>query len=95
MPSRGMHLLAAGFPVADAQFWIVSAIVLLAAAYLLRGVLPIPYFSGRAERKKQERRATLTVGGRPLDAPKPAITQPNSPEAPRASSPASLQTPHR
>jgi len=51
------------FPTHDWQFWVATAIFLFAAAYLLRGVLPIPWLSARMKRKKHERRVTLTVEG--------------------------------
>ncbi|MBL8990617.1 MAG: hypothetical protein JNJ48_03450 [Phycisphaerae bacterium] len=51
-------------PVGDWQFWVVSLVVLLAAGWLLRGVLPIPVLSRRHRRARRERRATLTIGGR-------------------------------
>ncbi len=49
-------------PWSDWQFWVVSAMVALAALWLLRGVLP-----GRRASKGQQRGATLTVGGRPVE----------------------------
>jgi hypothetical protein len=51
-------------PLGDWQFWLVSAIFLAAAAYLLRGTIPIPYISRRFKERKQQRRVTLTVRGR-------------------------------
>jgi hypothetical protein len=50
-------------PIRDPQFWIVTAIALAAALWLFRGFLP-----GRKKRQSQ-RRATLTIGGRPVDPP--------------------------
>ena len=55
------------FPVDDWQFWVATAIALLAAAWLLRGVLPIPYLSKRRKRRRGQTRATLTVEGRRVD----------------------------
>jgi hypothetical protein len=48
-------------PVDDWQFWVTTLVALMALGYLLRNVLPVPFFSKRAKRKKHERRATLTV----------------------------------
>lgn len=50
-------------PIGDPQFWIVTAIALAAGLWLLRGLLP-----GRKQRRSQHR-ATLTIGGRPIDPP--------------------------
>lgn len=52
------------FPTSDWEFWVATAIFLFAAAWLLRGVLPIPWLSARLKRQKHERRVTLTVEGR-------------------------------
>lgn len=54
-------------PVNDWQFWVVTGLALLAAGYLLRNVVPVPFLSRRAKRKKHESRATLTVGGKRVD----------------------------
>jgi hypothetical protein len=51
------------FPIHDWEFWVASAIALFAAAYLLRGALPIPFLSARFKRRKRERRVTLTIEG--------------------------------
>jgi hypothetical protein len=51
-------------PVGDWQFWVVSVLALAAAAWVLRGVLPIPFLTARHRRKKRERRVNLTVGGK-------------------------------
>ena len=56
--------LAAAFPVHDWQFWAVTVVSVVAAAWLLKGVLPIPFLSKRAKAKKQSKRVTLTVGGK-------------------------------
>lgn len=50
------------FPVHDWQFWVVTALFLAAVAWLARGI--IPRLKGR---KGASRRATLTVGGKPVD----------------------------
>lgn len=50
-------------PFADPQFWIVTAIALVAAAYLVWKLAPrrlIP-----RKRSAGRKRATLTIGGRP------------------------------
>ncbi|MBO6514156.1 MAG: hypothetical protein JJ974_09350 [Phycisphaerales bacterium] len=44
-------------PVDDWQFWVVTAIGLVAAVWLIRLVLP---------KKKKGTRASLTVGGEPV-----------------------------
>ena len=53
------------FPVTDWQFWVVTAIFIVAAAWFLRGVLPIPWLSKRAERKKQTKNVSITIDGKP------------------------------
>ena len=54
-------------PIGDWQFWVVTLLALCALGYLLRNVLPVPFFSKRAKRRKHESRATLTVGGRQVE----------------------------
>lgn len=61
--------LAATFPVHDWQFWAVTAIALLALAWLLRNILPVPFFSARAKRKKQRKKVGLTISARRADQP--------------------------
>lgn len=56
--------LAANFPIHDWQFWVVTIIFLAALAWLLKGVLPIPYLSKRAKAKKQTKHVTITVEGK-------------------------------
>jgi len=51
-------------PIDNWQFWAVTALFVLAAAWLLRGVVPVPYLSRRHRRRKTERRVHLTVGGK-------------------------------
>jgi hypothetical protein len=51
-------------PVHDWQFWAVTGAFILALAWLLRGVLPIPILSKRHRRRKSQKRVTLTVDGR-------------------------------
>ncbi len=60
-------MLAAGFPISDWQFWVVTAVFLLAAAWLLKGVLPIPWLTKRAKRKKQTKSVPLTIDGKAPD----------------------------
>lgn len=52
------------FPVDDWQFWAATAIFAGALAWILRS-LPIP-FVGR-KRNRTRRKATLTVGGKPIE----------------------------
>lgn len=52
------------FPVDDWQFWVVTLVALLAALWLLRAVLPIPWLQRRRRARRGQHRATLTVGGR-------------------------------
>lgn len=60
------HLqLAASLPVNDWQFWVVTTAMIIAIAWLLKGVVPIPWLSKRHQRRRRERRATLTVKGKP------------------------------
>ncbi len=48
-------------PVHDWQFWVTTLVALMALGYLLRNIVPVPFWSKRAKRKQHERRATLTV----------------------------------
>ncbi len=50
----------------DWQFYVATAIFLFAAAWLLRGVLPIPFLSRRHRAAKKSRSVKLTIGGKPL-----------------------------
>lgn len=59
--------LAAAFPIHDWQFWVVTLIFLAAAAWLLKGVLPVPFLTKRAKAKKQTKRVTITVEGKTPD----------------------------
>lgn len=55
-------------PIHDWQFWVATGIFALALAWLLRGVLPIPFLSRNAKRRKRgERKATLTISGEPVN----------------------------
>ena len=58
-----MTMLASGFPIGDAQFWLVTIIGALALGFLLRGLWP-----SRWKRRPRSRgkKATLTVKGQPL-----------------------------
>ncbi len=60
-------LAASPFPITDWQFWVVTAIFLLAAAWLLKGILPIPWLTKRAKRKKQTKSVSLTIDGKTPD----------------------------
>ena len=51
-------------PWRDVEFWVVTGIFVIAAGYLLRNVLPIPWLSSRARRQKREQKATLTISAR-------------------------------
>lgn len=51
-----------GLPVSDWQFWVVTLLVLAAASYLVWQVA-----GAVRARKRRGRRATLTVGGKPVD----------------------------
>lgn len=51
-------------PIDDWQFWATTLVFLFALAWLLRGVLPIPFLSQRHKRRKRQTRVTLTVGGK-------------------------------
>ncbi len=55
-------------PVHDWQFWVTTLVALMALGYLLRNVVPVPFFSKRAKRQKHERRATLTVSAAAVSA---------------------------
>lgn len=51
------------FPVGDWQFWAATALFMVAAVWLFRGLLP----GAKARRKRAGRSATLTVKGRAVD----------------------------
>jgi hypothetical protein len=57
-------MLGAEFPIHDWQFWVVTIVALGALAWMLKGVLPIPWLSKRAKVKKQSKRVTITVEGK-------------------------------
>ncbi|MFG0273600.1 MAG: hypothetical protein ACF8QF_00935 [Phycisphaerales bacterium] len=52
------------FPVDDWQFWVATAIFLACAVWILRS-LPIPIIGKKRKRTRQK--ATLTVGGKPVE----------------------------
>ena len=55
-------------PLGDWQFWVATAAAAFALAWLLRGVLPIPFLSrGPRRRRRGERGATLTISGKPVN----------------------------
>lgn len=56
--------LAAAFPTHDWQFWVATGAFVLALAWLLKGVLPIPYLSKRAKAKKTQKRVSITIEGK-------------------------------
>ena len=57
-------MLASAFPIDDWQFWAVTLVFLAAAAWLLKGVLPIPWLTRRAKAKKQTKHVSITVEGK-------------------------------
>ncbi len=58
-------------PLGDWQFWAASVIAVVAVGFLLRKALPIRALRGRGARRPS-RRATLTVGGKPVGSQKPS-----------------------
>ncbi|MEX2218086.1 MAG: hypothetical protein WD749_04940 [Phycisphaerales bacterium] len=52
-------------PIDNWQFWAVTALFTVAAAWLLRGIVPVPWLSARHRRRKAQRRVNLTIGGKP------------------------------
>lgn len=52
------------FPVDDWQFWVATAIFLIALGWILRS-LPIPIIGKK--RKRSRSKTTLTVGGKPVE----------------------------
>ncbi|MBX9736023.1 MAG: hypothetical protein K2X32_03785 [Phycisphaerales bacterium] len=51
-------------PYQDWQFWATTLLALVAGGYLLRNILPVPFFSRRARARRQEKPATLTVSAK-------------------------------
>lgn len=56
------------FPVWDWQFWVVTLVALAAAAWLVYKLFPRRLLGKR--RRAPARRATLTIGGRPVEPPR-------------------------
>lgn len=52
------------FPVDDWQFWVATAVFLACVVWILRS-LPIPFIGKKRRRTRQK--ATLTVGGKPVE----------------------------
>jgi hypothetical protein len=48
----------------DVEFWAVTVVFVIAAGYLLRNVLPVPWFSRRSRRGRREQKATLTISAK-------------------------------
>ena len=55
-------MIAAGLPTGDWQFWAVTGLFVLALGWIFRGWLPV--VGKRWKHRKQQRRVTLTVGGK-------------------------------
>lgn len=53
-------------PVNDWQFWVVTLLAAVALFYVLREVVPDSFWPRRFRRKGQ-RRATLTLDGKPVE----------------------------
>jgi uncharacterized protein HemY len=51
-------------PLDNWQFWATTVIFIIAAAWLLRTILPVPILTRRYQRRKRQRRVNLTVKGR-------------------------------
>lgn len=56
--------LGAAFPIHDWQFWVVTAIALAAAVWLLKGFIPVPWLSRRLKARKQTKSVALTIEGK-------------------------------
>lgn len=53
------------FPVGDWQFWVATILAVVALAWVLRGLIPVPILSRGKRRQRQGiKRATLTIEGR-------------------------------
>lgn len=63
IPAMHMPVLIAAASY-DWQFWVATTVVAFAAAWLLRGVLPVPYLTKRHLRRRHQKRVTLTVSGK-------------------------------
>jgi hypothetical protein len=51
-------------PFDNWQFWATTLIFLMAAAWLLRTIVPVPILSARHRRRRRERRVSLTIRGK-------------------------------
>lgn len=58
--------LAFSIPWTDWQFWAVTLVALGALWFLTRGLWPAPFGTRRRPGQAPTRRATLTVGGKPV-----------------------------
>lgn len=58
-----MLTVAMSFPVDDWQFWVATALVLVAAVVAFRAVVPIGLITGRRHKGGQRKRVSLTIGG--------------------------------
>ncbi len=63
------------FPIHDWQFWVVTALALAAAAWLVRGLIRFALHTRKG--KAPPKRATLTIEGRSASAkPRPKDASP-------------------
>ena len=53
------------FPVHDWQFWVVTALAVMAAGYIAHRMLPPKWLPWK--KKFKGRSATLTIGGKPVE----------------------------
>lgn len=53
-------------PVGDWQFWVVSALALIAFVAVVRMVVPPSLWPKRFRRRTKGKSTTLTIGGRPV-----------------------------
>ncbi len=58
-----------GLPLGDWQFWVATAITLVALRYVLKLIMPRGLPFTKTRRRAGERRATLTVDRKPVDKP--------------------------
>jgi hypothetical protein len=56
---------ASSFPAHDWQFWVVTGVAILAAAWIVYRLAPRRLFGKR--RRHGAKHATLTIGGRPVE----------------------------
>jgi hypothetical protein len=61
--------LALSMPLGDWQFWATSLLAILALAWLLRGIVPIPFLSKARRHARHSRRVNLTIGGKGIEKP--------------------------